>query len=301
MNNIPLISVIIPTFNRANLVVKTINSFLMQKNENFEIIVVDDGSEDNTEEIVHQYLNNRIRYYKKNNEERGRARNFGAKFAKGSYLNFFDSDDIAYSNHIECATNSIKQLNFPEVFHLSHEWIDNKGILIKKCISEGKLNNKILKNNLLSCNGVFIKNDIFKNFFFSENRLLSGSEDWELWLRLSKTYSFFGIKTITSGIVNHNFRSMKIQNLDKIIIRMKTLIETLKNQKQVFFTKTELDKIKSESFSLISLNASLESRYKLIAIKYLIKSLRLSLNNIFSKRFIVIIKQLFFFKIWQKF
>ena len=94
---------------------------------------------------------------------------------------------------------------------------------------------------------------------------------------------------------------MKIQNLDKIIIRMKTLIETLKNQKQVFFTKTELDKIKSESFSLISLNASLESRYKLIAIKYLIKSLRLSLNNIFSKRFIVIIKLLFFFKIWQKF
>ena len=77
------------------------------------------------------------------------------------------------------------------------------------------MNNKILKNNLLSCNGVFIKNDIFKNFFFSENRLLSGSEDWELWLRLSKTYSFFGIKTITSGIVNHNFRSMKIQNLDK--------------------------------------------------------------------------------------
>ena len=126
MNNIPLISVIIPTFNRANLVVKTINSFLMQKNENFEIIVVDDGSEDNTEEIVHQYLNNRIRYYKKNNEERGRARNFGAKFAKGSYLNFL----ILMILLIEIISN-VPQILLNNLIFLKFSIFHMNGLIIK--------------------------------------------------------------------------------------------------------------------------------------------------------------------------
>ena len=73
-------SVVVPTYNRSHLVGKTIDTILSQDYPSFELIVVDDGSTDNTEEVLKKYSgDNRFRYYKKENGERGAARNFGFK------------------------------------------------------------------------------------------------------------------------------------------------------------------------------------------------------------------------------
>ena len=77
------ISVIIPTYNRAHLIAGTLDSILAQKYQDFEIIIVDDGSTDDTEMVVASYLSDNVSYYKKENGERGAARNFGASKAKG--------------------------------------------------------------------------------------------------------------------------------------------------------------------------------------------------------------------------
>src|SRR5688572_6318319 len=96
----PFISVIIPCYNRASMIGKTIRSLQQQDYNDYEILVIDDGSTDNTEQVINEIADARTSYFKKLNEERAAARNYGAGLAKGSYLNFFDSDDLALPNHL---------------------------------------------------------------------------------------------------------------------------------------------------------------------------------------------------------
>ena len=94
-----LVSIIIPTFNRANLIVETLDSLLLHTYQHWECIIIDDGSTDNTEYIVGNYLkkDSRFRYYHrpKNRLKGGNAaRNYGFELCKGEYVNWFDSDDV---------------------------------------------------------------------------------------------------------------------------------------------------------------------------------------------------------------
>ena len=181
-----LFSIIIPTFNRANFILTTIESVLAQTYPNFEIIVVDDGSTDNTEEIIMGIVDKRFRYYKKINEERSIARNYGIAFAKGLYVSFLDSDDILLPNHFEEAARVIEKENKPEWFHLGYKMVNiNNQILHVKNNLKKDLKIKLLKENFLSCNGVFLRNDIAIQNLFNTNQDLSASEDYELWFRLA--------------------------------------------------------------------------------------------------------------------
>ena len=90
----PTVSVIIPTYNRAHLIGRAIQSVLNQTYRDFEIIVVDDGSADNTEEVVKSFYDKRIKYIKhKKNKGAAATRNTGIKAARGKYIAFQDSDD----------------------------------------------------------------------------------------------------------------------------------------------------------------------------------------------------------------
>ncbi|HXA00429.1 MAG TPA: glycosyltransferase family A protein, partial [Cytophagaceae bacterium] len=170
-------SLVIPTYNRASFISKTLASLLSQKNQDFEIIVVDDGSTDNTEEVVKSFNDNKIRYYKKDNAERGVARNYGAARANGDYINFFDSDDLAYDNHILEAENVIRNNPGILLFHLSFDWKTPGGSIMRVCEDHGdKINSHLIKENMLSCNGVFIKKELALRFPFPEDRRMAASE-----------------------------------------------------------------------------------------------------------------------------
>ena len=94
MINHPTISVIIPTYNRAHLIGKAVKSVLSQTYQDFEIIVVDDGSTDNTEEIVKSFTDYKIYYIcHKHNRGASAARNTGIKASRGEYIAFLDSHD----------------------------------------------------------------------------------------------------------------------------------------------------------------------------------------------------------------
>jgi glycosyltransferase involved in cell wall biosynthesis len=98
----PLFSVIIPTYNRAPLLGACIEAVLKQKFTDWELIVVDDGSTDNTEEVVFPYLQDkRCKYIKQENKGVSAARNKGAAIANGNYLLFLDSDDFVATNWLE--------------------------------------------------------------------------------------------------------------------------------------------------------------------------------------------------------
>jgi glycosyltransferase involved in cell wall biosynthesis len=109
---VPTVSVIIPTYNRADLVTQAIDSVLQQTYQDFELIVVDDGSTDDTESIVRAY-GDRVLYVRTQNGGTGHARNVGMEHASGRYLTFLDSDDLLYPYALEFGTRLLER--FPDV------------------------------------------------------------------------------------------------------------------------------------------------------------------------------------------
>jgi glycosyltransferase involved in cell wall biosynthesis len=287
-------SVIIPTFNRADLIASTINSLLNQTFNNFEILIIDDGSTDNTEAIVSEFSDNRITYYKKENGERGAARNYGLQLAKGTYVNFFDSDDLAYSNHLETAYQyaSKKRINC-EVFHTGYD-IKKEGKIMpsEKKINAELVNMQLIKENILSCNNVFIRKDIALENPFPEDRRMAVAEDWALWLLLASKYPFYNSPTITSTIVYHDNRSIFDFNIDKIILRDNLLIEYLySNEKFITFYRNSLNAFRSERYTFIALFLAIKKR-RAESRQYLIKSISINMKIVFTKRFWGVLKNL---------
>src|SRR5437763_896094 len=101
----PFFSVVIPTYNRAEFILNTLNTVFAQSFEDFEVIVVDDCSTDNTVELLAPLIEtNKIIFVQHDkNYERAKARNTGAKLAKGKYLTYLDSDDFMYSDNLKDA------------------------------------------------------------------------------------------------------------------------------------------------------------------------------------------------------
>lgn len=294
-NQLILFSVIIPTYNRETYISISIKSVLAQSYTNFELIIVDDGSTDKTEQIVKSFNDNRVNYIKIQNSERAVARNTGIKAAKGGYITFLDSDDIYYPNYLQNAFESLTKFNLPPFFHLAYEVLNASGKSIMQ------MNNIItddvtclIKPNSLSCMGVFIKKEITENFKFNEDRKLSGTEDWELWMRIVAN---FGIKTdsrISSACIDHDERSMREVNSEKLIERVNLAINYCFadiNVQKVYnpYKKTIL----ANCYCYIALHMVL-GNHKKLAIKYLLKSIILKPFIIFDKRSLATIKRLIY-------
>ena len=154
----PLVSVIVTTFNRADLLCETLDSILNQTYTNFELILVDDGSTDKTEEVVKKYTDHRLHYFKTVNwGGPARPRNIGIKKAKGDYIAFCDDDDIWKNNKLEMQLNIIINNNAGLCF-CNHYKIDQNSNII----GEGKVKNKY-------------KNPTFTNFFLSGGYIMNSS------------------------------------------------------------------------------------------------------------------------------
>jgi glycosyltransferase involved in cell wall biosynthesis len=235
VNMLPVFSIVIPTYNRATLIGKTLESVFAQRFQDFEVLVVDDGSKDNTKEVVNKFNDSRLTYFLKENGERGAARNYGAARARGQYVNFFDSDDIMCPNHLEVANTMISPA--PEIFHLGYDTRLGDGTLLRRSNSfRGSLNKVILFDNVLSCNGVFLKKEIIDEYRFCEDRDLSSSEDWELWIRLACRFKIHYLNEITTTVIDHDYRSLRTIDPAKVVVRDLLFIERLRGDEAVMRT-----------------------------------------------------------------
>jgi glycosyltransferase involved in cell wall biosynthesis len=195
----PLVSIIIPTYNRAHTLARAIKSVLNQTYENFEIIVVDDGSSDDTEDVVSTFAERRLLYTKHSfNKGAAAARNTGIRVARGEYIAFQDSDDEWFPEKLEKQMEIFK--NSPPQVGVVYTgfwraWNDKTiyfpSSYIKK--KEGNIHEGILEENFVTTQSAVVAAECFKKSdVFDEN--LPSLEDWELWIRISKYYEFRFVK-----------------------------------------------------------------------------------------------------------
>lgn len=115
MASTPLFSIVLPSYNRAHFLPRSIQSVLNQTEKDWELIVVDDGSTDDTAAVVHSFNDPRIHYVYQENAERSAARNKGIAQSTGSWLCFLDSDDEFLPHHLACFRTSIDKNAVPRL------------------------------------------------------------------------------------------------------------------------------------------------------------------------------------------
>lgn len=188
-----LITIIIPSYNRADYIAETIESVLAQTYRNIEVIIIDDGSTDNTREIVERYVP-QVQYVYQQNSERGASRNHGLRLAKGEYISFLDSDDLWMPEKLAADVEFIEARPNVGVVYTDALQIDSNGKYLKKLKAgrhSGIVTKHILRENFIRIGAHLILTDKARETGgFNEDRELSGSEDWEFWVRLSTMTEF---------------------------------------------------------------------------------------------------------------
>lgn len=293
--NSPFFSIVIPTYNRADFIEQTVRSVLRQTFADFEVIVVDDGSTDETASVVRSIDDERVTYQPKANEERAVARNTGTKLAKGKYVTFFDSDDLMYEDHLADAIEVIGRYGEPEFFHLGYEFVDaESGEKQKVDYLPEIANHRLIEGNHLSCRGVFLRRDIAETHPFNPVRDLSGTEDYELWLRLASRYPLYCDNRVTSAIVQHDARSVMNTDRDKLVRRISILEESLLSDSA--FVDSFRDRIpafKANNRIYIALHLALSKSDRFGAISFLFRSISHSPQALRNRAFYGTIKRLF--------
>lgn len=183
------ISVIIPTFNRADVLERAIKSVLCQTYKNFELIVVDDGSTDNTNRILERY-DKSIRHFSKLHGGVSSSRNFGLEKAEGSWVAFLDSDDYWLPEKLERQMEYLKK--HPEILivQTDEKWIRN-GKYVNPMKKHQKYSGWIFPQCLPLCivspSSVMVHQRVFNDVgVFDEE--LPVCEDYDLWLRIAVKY-----------------------------------------------------------------------------------------------------------------
>ena len=212
-----LVSIITPTFNSAKFIEKTIQSVQNQTHKNWEMIIIDDGSLDDTENVVLSIIqnDNRIQFYKLNkNSGPAVARNTGIEKAKGNYLTFLDADDIWFKTFIENSIKTIKETQVPFVFSSYKRTNELLEFVYSDFIVPKKVTYKdILKTNSISCLTAFIDIETLGKKYMP---LIKKRQDMGLWLQYLKEIPFaHGIQE-TQAIYRIRENSLSRKKLDLI-------------------------------------------------------------------------------------
>lgn len=201
----PLVSIIIPTYNYAHLIDQTLTCLLQQSYNNWEAIIIDDGSTDNTKVVVRNFSrDSRFVYYFQENSGLPAARNTGINIAKGKYIQFLDADDLISKEKLS------KQVSYMEShpgIHISYTnalyfRYDNVNVTygnrrlsqtpwIPKLHGKGiNIIRNLVQRNMMPVNAALIKHDVF-NIVGLQNESLKSLEDWEFWIRCALADLFF--------------------------------------------------------------------------------------------------------------
>ena len=194
----PTISVVIPTHNRSWLITETISYVLGQTYDDFEVIVIDNGSTDDTRSIVESITDKRVKYiYQNNSGSPAKPRNTGISIANGKYISFLDDDDIWRPNKLETVVRAFESIPYPDV--ICHSEYENKHGNITKVLNykskrQNIFDHLMFHGNCLSGSATSVKTKALREVEgFREEIEFFEIEVYDLWIRLAlrqKTFHF---------------------------------------------------------------------------------------------------------------
>lgn len=198
----PFISIVIPTYNHARFLFRALQSVMNQTYQNWEAIVIDNNSKDETNKVISEFRDPRIKFFKiVNNGVIAKSRNLGIRSAQGEWIAFLDSDDWWTSDKLQICLSQIDE-NVDLLYHdliIEHE--KSKFIFNRKKYQGYKLNKPILNDlliggitfgNAIGNSSVIVRRNILNKIGrISENKNLVGSEDYNTWLRIAQITNKF--------------------------------------------------------------------------------------------------------------
>lgn len=204
-------SVVIPTYNRASSLPSVIESVLCQTFPDFEILVIDDGSTDDTRAVVDSLIekDSRITYHYQQNKERGAARNLGISKSRGLWISFLDSDDFFLPHHLEYLKQSIAKTSSSIIasrFTFQSDSLCHSAT--PTSIPSGSVSfSSLLTGNPFACN-FSIRNNVSDILPFPEDRRLATMEDWLFLVMNHSTHGLFLLDQASVLMTDHTGRSM---------------------------------------------------------------------------------------------
>ena len=247
----PKVSVIVPTYNRADRLERALNSIVSQTYQDFELIVVDDGSTDKTSQLMKSFPKAQYFYIKKNSGV-SKARNVGLAFAKGELICFLDSDDLWKEKKIQIQSLWLENNKDSQICYTDEIWVRN-GVRVIPMNRHRKYSGAIFRHCLGLCivspSSVMIRAKLFDEIGnFDES--LPACEDYDLWLRIASKYAFHFIEEpLIIKYGGHSDQlSRKYWGMDRFrVVALKKLLdqnsldkEKLKLTRSVFLEKCSI-------------------------------------------------------------
>jgi len=278
-----LVTIIMPTYNRSRTIDRAMKSILNQTYKNFELIIIDDGSKDNTVEKIKKYDDNRIKLIElETNMGANYARNQGLQKAKGKYITFQDSDDEALKNKISDSIKFLEDNECDIIFCNVSVFNKNKyKSLIKEQINDKQIFEKLLWGNYISLEAIFAKKYVFDDIKFDDE--LTRFQDWDLLLRIAQKYKIkhFNKSLELVYVQNDSITRNNKKGIDSLI-RILDKYKNLFNKKQeakiycrigMFCSRSN---VKADKWFIKSLKTHFTFKYLMIYICY-----KLCLLNLF--------------------
>jgi glycosyltransferase involved in cell wall biosynthesis len=195
----PFFSVILTTYNRQDLLPEAVQSVLLQTFGDFELIIVDDGSTDNTRNIVKEFSDKRIKFISQENKGAGSARNTGIKNSNGKFICFLDDDDQYLPVHLETLRSVILENNSAIAMYRTFALVRHlgKNEEPQAIVERAKVHPAdYIMNNVLFLETVCLHSDIIRKCQFNENIPLN--IDYDMWLRVLSLFPLVEIKKYTA-------------------------------------------------------------------------------------------------------
>ena len=253
----PFFSIIIPTYNRAGLIAATLYSVQNQNFTDFEVLVVDDGSKDNTAEVLLPFIADmRFKYLPKDNAERGAARNYGFDQAQGEYVIFLDSDDIFHPTHLATLHAAINGMQSQPNFIATKYDFDRNGKRRPSALEAWPASSlrfdTFLQGNALACN-ICVRRQNQHLFRFEEDRRYAAIEDWMFMLQNTQHGDVVQlVDAVTLTMNDHDQRSMRADN-QGLIRRLELAIGWM--QKNLTTTEAQRRQLLGRVYYLCAIHA----------------------------------------------
>jgi glycosyltransferase involved in cell wall biosynthesis len=282
----PQISVVIPVYNGEKTIKETIESVLAQDFTDYEIIIINDGSQDSTLKIIATISDPRIQVFSYSNAGLSASRNRGFAHSCGRYIAFLDADDLWTSNKLSQQLKALQEHPQAAVAYSWTNFIDESSNLVRigsRVTITGNVYPNLLLGNFLESgsNALICKHALAEVGDFDES--LRAAEDWDMWLRLSQQYNFVAVSHphVLYRLSTHSMSTNVLQQEAACLQVMEQAFSKASASLQILKRRSNSNLYKYLTYR--ALEGYPKRATSFLAIQYLWKAIRYSPNLLFSK------------------